>query len=217
MRDDQIEEAALEALEPFERAAKAAGNAEGPYKVQIDLQEMMQSLVGIVRRKEEMVRALDGLGKLWKRSQIVAVHGHREYNPGWHTAIDLKHRLTVSEAIRRSALERKESRRGHFPRFPNKDAAGGKMNIVLRKDVEGSMRVRREPIPERFSKSGAATRTAETSRSSSRKFPRAWSCSTPSTRFKRRRPMTSPAGGIAKLANAVPAQRKLMACRSSCA
>ena len=218
IHDGQIEEAALEALEPFERAAKAAGNAEGPYQVQIDLQEMMQSLVGIVRRKEEMVRALDGLGKLWKRSQNVAVHGHREYNPGWHTAIDLKHLLTVSEAITRSALERKESRGGHFrDDFPNKDAAGGKMNIVLRKDVDGSMRVRREPIPERFSKSGAATRTAETSWSASRKFPRAWSCSTPSTRFKRRRPMTSPAGGIAKLANAVPAQRKLMACRSSCA
>jgi succinate dehydrogenase / fumarate reductase flavoprotein subunit len=218
IHDGQIEEAALEALEPFERAAKAAGNAEGPYQVQIDLQEMMQSLVGIVRRKEEMVRALDGLGKLWKRSQNVAVHGHREYNPGWHTAIDLKHLLTVSEAITRSALERKESRGGHFrDDFPNKDAAGGKMNIVLRNDVDGSMRVRREPIPERFSKSGAATRTAETSWSTSRKFPRAWSCSTPSTRFKRRRPMTSPAGGIAKLANAVPAQRKLMACRSSCA
>jgi succinate dehydrogenase flavoprotein subunit len=218
INDGQIEEAALEALERFERVAKAAGNAEGPYQMQIDLQEMMQSLVGIVRRKEEMVRALDGLGKLWKRSQNVAVRGHREYNPGWHTAIDLKHLLTVSEAITRSALERKESRGGHFrDDFPNKDAAGGKMNIVLRKDVDGSMRVRREPIPERFSKSGAATRTAETSWSKSRKFPRAWSCSTPSTRFKRRRPMTSPAGGIAKLANAVPAQRKLMACRSSCA
>ena len=149
IHDGQIEEAAREALEPFERAAKAAGNAEGPYQVQIDLQEMMQSLVGIVRREEEMVRALDGLGKLWERSQNVAVHGHREYNPGWHTAIDLKHLLTVSEAITRSALERKESRGGHFrDDFPNKDAAGGKMNIVLRKDVDGSMRVRREPIPE---------------------------------------------------------------------
>jgi Fumarate reductase flavoprotein C-term/2Fe-2S iron-sulfur cluster binding domain len=112
--------------------------------VQIDLQEMMQSLVGIVRRKEEMVRALDGLGKLWNRSQNVAVHGHREYNPGWHTAIDLKHLLTVSEAITRSALERKESRGGHFrDDFPNKDAAGGKMNIVLRKDVDGLMRAAR--------------------------------------------------------------------------
>jgi succinate dehydrogenase / fumarate reductase flavoprotein subunit len=147
--DDQIEEAAREALEPFDRAARAAGNTEGPYQVQIDLQEMMQSLVGIVRREEEMVRALDGLGKLWERSESVAVHGHREYNPGWHTAIDLQHLLTVSEAITRSALERKESRGGHFrDDFPDKDPAGGKMNIVLRKDAGGSMQVRSEPIPE---------------------------------------------------------------------
>ena len=147
--DEQIEEAAREALEPFDRAARANGSTEGPYQVQIDLQEMMQSLVGIVRREEEMLRALDRLEKLWERSQHVAVHGHREYNPGWHTAIDLKHLLTVSEAITRSALERKESRGGHFrDDFPNKDVAGGKMNIVLREDADGSMRVRREPIPE---------------------------------------------------------------------
>ena len=147
--DEQIEEAAREALEPFDRAARATGSTEGPYQVQIDLQEMMQSLVGIVRREEEMLRALDRLEKLWERSRHVAVHGHREYNPGWHTAIDLKHLLTVSEAITRSALERKESRGGHFrDDFPNKDVAGGKMNIVLREDADGSMRVRREPIPE---------------------------------------------------------------------
>ena len=109
---------------------------------------MMQSLVGIVRREEEMVRALDGLAKLWERSGKVAVHGHREYNPGWHTALDLNHLLTVSEAITRSALERKESRGGHFrDDFPGKDAESGKMNIVVFKDSDGSMRTRREPIP----------------------------------------------------------------------
>jgi succinate dehydrogenase / fumarate reductase flavoprotein subunit len=145
----QIEEAASEALEPFGRAAKAAGSAENPYQVQNDLQEMMQNLVGIVRREEEMVRALDELAKLRERSRNVAVHGHREYNPGWHTAIDLKHLLTVSEAITRSAIERKESRGGHFrDDFPNRDAAHGKVNIILCKDSDGSMRMRREPIPE---------------------------------------------------------------------
>ncbi|MBV8416332.1 MAG: FAD-binding protein, partial [Verrucomicrobia bacterium] len=145
----EIETAKREALEPFDRASQAAGDAEGPYQVQADLQEMMQSLVGIVRRQEEMERALDGLAKLWKRSQNVSVHGHREYNPGWHTALDLKHLLTVSEAITRSAIERKESRGGHFrDDFPNKNGADGKINIVVRKDADGSMQVRPEPIPE---------------------------------------------------------------------
>lgn len=149
IHDAQIEGAAREVLEPFDRAAKGAGNAEGPYQVQSDLQEMMQTLVGIVRREEEMVRALDALGKLWERSRNVVVHGHREYNPGWHTAIDLKHLLTVSEAITRSAVERKESRGGHFrDDFPSKNAADGKMNIVVCKAADGSMQVRREPIPE---------------------------------------------------------------------
>ena len=145
----EIEAAEREALEPFDRASQAAGDAEGPYQVQADLQEMMQSLVGIVRRQEEMERALDGLAKLWERSQNVSVHGHREYNPGWHTALDLKHLLTVSEAITRSAIERKESRGGHFrDDFPNKNGADGKINIVVRKDADGSMQVQQEPIPE---------------------------------------------------------------------
>jgi succinate dehydrogenase / fumarate reductase flavoprotein subunit len=149
IHDAQLEEAAREALEPFDRAAKAGGSAEGPYQVQNDLQEMMQNLVGIVRREEEMAQALDELAKLWERSRNIAVRGHREYNPGWHTAIDLKHLLTVSEAITRSAIERKESRGGHFrDDFPNKNAGDGKMNIVIRKDADGSMRTRREPIPE---------------------------------------------------------------------
>jgi succinate dehydrogenase / fumarate reductase flavoprotein subunit len=145
----EIEAAEREALEPFDRASKPAGDAEGPYQVQAELQEMMQNLVGIVRRQEEMERALDGLAKLWERSQNVSVHGHREYNPGWHTALDLKHLLTVSEAITRSAIERKESRGGHFrDDFPNKNGADGKINIVVRKEADGSMQVRPEPIPE---------------------------------------------------------------------
>ena len=145
----QIEEAARAALEPFDRATRANGDAEGPYRVQSDLQELMQNLVGIVRREEEMVRALDGLSELWQRSQNVVVHGHREYNPGWHTVIDLRHLLTVSEAITRSAIERKESRGGHFrDDFPNKNAADGKMSVIVRKAADGSMQVRREPIPE---------------------------------------------------------------------
>jgi succinate dehydrogenase / fumarate reductase flavoprotein subunit len=149
INDAQVEEAARQALEPFDRGAKSGGSAEGPYQVQHDLQEMMQNLVGIVRREDEMIRALDGIGKLLERAGRVAVYGHREYNPGWHTAIDLKNLMTVSEAITRSAIERKESRGGHFREdFPNKDAASGKVNIVIRKSSDGTMNVRRETIPE---------------------------------------------------------------------
>ena len=146
--DAQIGEAERIALEPFERGAKSS-NAEGPYQVQYDLQDMMQTLVGIVRREDEMVRALNGLGKLWERAKLAGVHGHREYNPGWHTALDLKNLLTVSEAITRSAIERKESRGGHFREdFQNRDAAFGKVNVVVKKNSDGTMDVRRETIPE---------------------------------------------------------------------
>ena len=149
INDTQIEEASRKALEPFDRGAKSGGSAEGPYQVQHDLQNMMQELVGIVRREEEMVKALDGIGKLSQRAGQVAVFGHREYNPGWHTAIDLKNLMTVSEAITRSAIERKESRGGHFREdFPNKDAAAGKVNVVVKKNADGTMNVRRETIPD---------------------------------------------------------------------
>jgi succinate dehydrogenase / fumarate reductase flavoprotein subunit len=149
INEAQVDEAARRALEPFDRGAQAGGSAEGPYQVQHDLQEMMQGLVGIVRREEEMVKALDGIAKLSERAGRVAVYGHREYNPGWHTAIDLKNLLTVSEAITRSAIERKESRGGHFREdFPNKSAADGKVNVVLKKNPDGTMNVRRETIPD---------------------------------------------------------------------
>ncbi|HTV40566.1 MAG TPA: fumarate reductase/succinate dehydrogenase flavoprotein subunit [Candidatus Sulfotelmatobacter sp.] len=144
----QVEEAERFALEPFERGT-ASATAEGPYQIQYDLQDMMQSLVGIVRREQEMETALAGIEKLRERAARAAVHGHREYNPGWHTAIDLKNLLTVSEAITRSAIERKESRGGHFrDDFPNKDAAAAKFNIITKKNPDGMMSVTRRTIPE---------------------------------------------------------------------
>ena len=147
--DSQIEEAARQALAPFDRAIDPGANGEGPYQVQHDLQDTMQTLVGIVRRQDEMTQALDTLGSLKERADKVSVRGHREYNPGWHTSLDLTHLLTVSEAITRAAIERKESRGGHFrDDFPAKDAAEGKVTIVVRKAGDGSMEVRREPIPE---------------------------------------------------------------------
>ena len=142
----QVEQAAQRALEPFDRTET---NGEGPYQIQHELQEMMQDLVGIVRKEDEMLRALEGLQKLRKRGRQVAVPGNREYNPGWHTALDLDNLLTVSEAIARAAVERKESRGAHFREdYPDKDAAAGKFNIVVRKGTDGSMQVRRQPLSE---------------------------------------------------------------------
>jgi succinate dehydrogenase / fumarate reductase flavoprotein subunit len=146
LNEAQIEETARQALDPFDRSATGA---EGPYQIQHDLQNMMQELVGIVRREDEMTNALEGLSKLKERAAKTAVHGHREYNNGWHTALDLKHLLTVSEAITLSALQRKESRGGHFREdFPEKDAAAAKMNIITKKGPDGSMQLRQEPIPD---------------------------------------------------------------------
>ncbi len=109
----------------------------------------MQDLVGIVRREEEMQRALDGLAKLRERAERTKVTGNREYNPGWHTALDLHNLLTVSEAITRAALARKESRGGHFrDDYPDKAAPFGKMNLVVRKGPDGQMQLVESPIPE---------------------------------------------------------------------
>jgi succinate dehydrogenase / fumarate reductase flavoprotein subunit len=141
----QIEIAAHRALEPFERGT--AG--EGPYQVQYALQEMMQDLVGIVRNEPEMHQALDGLRTLRERASRVSVGGHREYNPGWHAALDLPNLLTVSEAITRCAIERKESRGGHFrDDYPDKDKTFATFNFIVRKGRDGAMEVSRAPIPE---------------------------------------------------------------------
>jgi succinate dehydrogenase / fumarate reductase flavoprotein subunit len=141
----QIDEGARRALEPFERGP----SGEGPYQVQYALQELMQDLVGIVRNESEMERALAGLEGLKERASRVGVGGHREYNPGWHAALDLHNLLTVSEAITRSALARKESRGGHFREdYPDKDASFASFNHLVRKGQDGGMEVSRAPIPE---------------------------------------------------------------------
>ena len=105
--------------------------------------------VGIVRREEEMVRALDAIEKLWARARRAGVPGNREYNPGWHTAMDLTNLLTVSEAITRASIERKESRGAQFREdFPQKSDALGKVNVVIRRGADGRMQVIRTPLPE---------------------------------------------------------------------
>jgi len=132
-----------DALRPFERTG-----GENPFTIQAALQDMMQSHVGIVRTESEMAHALSELGALRARADAAAVIGHREYNNGWHTAIDLRNLLLVSEAIARSALERKESRGGHFREdYPEKAAEYGTFNIVTRRKADGSMDVVRVPLP----------------------------------------------------------------------
>ena len=142
---DQVEALAREALAPFERAGD---DAEGPYQVQFDLQDMMQSQVGIVRTQEEMQKAIDRFEELHARAGRVGVQGNREYNSGWHTALDLRNLLMVSEAVARSAILRKESRGAHFREdHLEKDAEQG-LNTVIRCGEEGEMQVTQEPIPE---------------------------------------------------------------------
>jgi succinate dehydrogenase / fumarate reductase, flavoprotein subunit len=142
----QIERAAREALLPFERQGNAA---EGPYQIQYDLQSMMQDEAGIVRNQHELERALVGLKALRDRARRTAVYGNREFNNGWHTAMDLPNLFTVSEAIIRAALDRKESRGAHFREdYPDKDPAGATFNIVVCRGAGGEMQLTREPVPE---------------------------------------------------------------------
>ena len=116
--------------------------------MQHELQTAMQDQVGIVRREDEMRTALETIDRLRSRAERVRVHGNREYNPGWHTALDLRHMLTVSEAITRAAIERRESRGAQFREdHAEKDPVFGKINIVVRKGTDGRMVVAREPVP----------------------------------------------------------------------
>jgi len=115
--------------------------------VQHTLQGMMQDLVGIVRTKQEMERALEGLAALRAREARVAVTGNREYNPGWHTALDLSSLLCVSEAVTRSALARTESRGAHFREdHPEKDVALGHVRHVVKRGPDGAMQLERAPV-----------------------------------------------------------------------
>jgi succinate dehydrogenase / fumarate reductase flavoprotein subunit len=143
---DSTQIAAIEkkALIPFERTSK-----EQPYQVQEDLQESMQALVGIVRNESEMQESLQKLAEFKQRAETVKVVGNREYNPGWHTALDLENLLTVTEAVARCAIERKESRGGHFREdYPDKDPEAAKWNSVVSRGSDGQMQFRREPIEE---------------------------------------------------------------------
>lgn len=138
--EKEIADIITSALAPFER------DGENPYEMQSTLQDMMQDLVGIVRIGKELEEAFTKIRELQKRAEKVSCNGNRGYNPGWHTAIELEHMLTVAEAIAIAARERKESRGGHYREdFPEKSNEFGMINISLKKGADGSMEVRHIP------------------------------------------------------------------------
>ncbi|CAN5483581.1 fumarate reductase/succinate dehydrogenase flavoprotein subunit [soil metagenome] len=144
INDEQIEERVKWSLEPFEKQ-----KGENPFGLQAELQEMMQDLVGIVRTEDEMQRALIGVRNLRGRRNNASATGNIDFNPSWHTALDLHNLLNVSEAITFAAIERKESRGGQFrDDYPSKVEEFGKFNFSVKKDENGEMQIRRIPIPE---------------------------------------------------------------------
>ncbi len=139
----EVERAGETLLAPFERS----GN-ENPYAIHADLQECMQSLVGIIRNEDELQKALQEIAVFKQRLSRVRVSGGREFNPAWHLALDLYSMLSVSEAVTRGAIERKESRGGHTrDDHPFADDRFGKVNMVIRRR-DGKLTVTHEPLPE---------------------------------------------------------------------
>jgi succinate dehydrogenase / fumarate reductase flavoprotein subunit len=142
----EVDAAIAEMLAPLERQATGG---ENPFAIQYELQREMQALVGIVRNEAEMLRAVEVVAAFKKRARNAAAPGSREYNPGWHCAMDLHCLLTVSEAIARSAASRPESRGGHFREdFPDKDKKFGVLTTVVRKARDGAMQLEHAPVPQ---------------------------------------------------------------------
>jgi succinate dehydrogenase / fumarate reductase flavoprotein subunit len=139
----QVDAAAKTALAPFERGA--AG--ENPFAVQNELQDLMQELVGIVRVEGEMQLAIEKINALRARAANAGITGNIEYNTGWHTALDLDNMLTISEMIALAALERKESRGGHFrDDYPEKNAEWGTYNLRIRQGADRQPQLERVPV-----------------------------------------------------------------------
>jgi succinate dehydrogenase / fumarate reductase flavoprotein subunit len=138
----EVADVAAALLAPFERP-----DGESPYVVQEALQDMMHTYVGIARREDDLRTALAELEKLRARASRVGAIGNRHFNPGWHTALDLHCLLTVSEAVTRAALERRESRGAHTRvEHPQSDPKFGSANVLVRRQ-NGTMTVRQEALP----------------------------------------------------------------------
>ena len=146
VNEDELEEASRQALSPLERQGDAVG--AGPYKLQMELQDLMQDKVGIIRKEDTLAEAVDEIRALSKAVDGIGVGGDRHFNPGWHTSLDLRHLLTVAEACARSALARRESRGAHSRiDYPDKDGDWGKHTVVLKKGSDGTMEAARDPLP----------------------------------------------------------------------
>jgi succinate dehydrogenase / fumarate reductase flavoprotein subunit len=132
----QVDAAAAEALRPYsaeypETGAQDARPPENPYTLHQELQQAMNDLVGIIRREPEMKQALEKLAELRVRARRAGVEGHRQFNPGWHLALDLRNMLLVSECVARAALERTESRGGHTREdHPTMDRKWRRINLL---------------------------------------------------------------------------------------
>ncbi len=145
VREDDVKAAERSALAPFD--PPAGTGTENPYTIQQDLQQSMNDLVGIIRTRPELERSLEEIARLKERAQRIAVEGHRQYNPGWHLALDLRNMLVVSECIAKAALEREESRGGHTrDDFPGPSEQWGSKNLVLRLDGTG-VGLTHQPLP----------------------------------------------------------------------
>ncbi|WP_369255067.1 fumarate reductase/succinate dehydrogenase flavoprotein subunit [Geodermatophilus amargosae] len=142
--EETLADAARAALAPFDREG-----GENPYTVQSELQQTMHDLVGIIRTAPEVEQALARIAALRDRVAALSVEGHRQYNPGWHLALDLPHLLLVSECVARAALEREESRGGHTrDDFPAPDPEWGRTNLVCTRSADGRVHVARQPLPQ---------------------------------------------------------------------
>jgi succinate dehydrogenase / fumarate reductase flavoprotein subunit len=120
--------------------------SENPYTIQRELQDTMHNLVGIIRTEAELKQALEKLEEYKERAKHTGVEGNRQYNPGWHLAMDLRALLTCSEAIARAALERTESRGGHTREdFPKTDAEWGNWNLAVSEKTPGAMQIVKTP------------------------------------------------------------------------
>ena len=145
IEDDEIEAAAREALEPFNRE-----RGENPFAVHEDLMNQMQKYVGIMRNADDLAQGLKEIGRLQETARNLRVEGNRHFNAGWHETIDLRNMLIVSEAMARSAAARKESRGGHAREdFPDMDKAHwAKVNLVAKRTGSGEMEVVEVPLPD---------------------------------------------------------------------